>query len=327
MRLAGASDDPALREILAEDGFGGRIRVCALREPSPLASFQREGHEALIFLLEDLEEGRVVGMGGVVCRDIALDGRRQTLGYLCGLRIRAEARGRFRHLGRVYRELRRLTADRVDLYLSAILAENPRALRLLTGARAGLPRYHPLGGYLTFFLPTGGRGPGPSLKEWSDPSLYEALRSRMDGMRWEPRSCGLEEACWVETEGGLGYLAVPGHKQYRVLSYGGWMRLASWIPPWLTGYPRLPRAGHLARYATGAIFSPDPDQARRILRELRRRARGLDFLMIGCMQDDPLARILAEERHVLYRSRLFEVLFPGMEPHMAGPLQVEVALL
>ncbi len=325
MRLASASDDPALREILAEDGFGERIRVCALREPSPLASFQREGHEALVFLLEDLEDGRVVGMGGVVCRDVALSGRRQTLGYLCGLRIRAEARGRFRHLGAVYQELRGLTADRVDLYLSAILAENPRALRLLTGARAGLPRYHPLGGYLTFFLPTGGRGAG--LREWSDPSLYEALRTRMDGLRWEPRSCGLEEACWVMTEEGLGYLAVPRHKQYRVQSYGGWMRLASWIPPWLTGYPRLPRPGHLARYATGAVFSPDPDQARRILRELQARARGLDFLMVGCMETDPLARILAEQRHVLYRSRLFEVLFPGMEPRNPGPLQVEVALL
>ncbi len=240
MRLAGASDDPALREILAEDGFGGRIRVCALREPSPLASFQREGHEALVFLLEDLEEDRVLGMGGVVCRDIALGGKRRTLGYLCGLRIRAEARGRFRRLGEVYRELRRLTADRVDLYLSAILAENPRALRLLTGARAGLPRYHPLGDYLTFFLPTGGRG--PVLRE-CDPSLYEALRSRMDGMRWEPRSCGLEEACWVQTDGGLGYLAVPGHKQYRVLSYGGWMRLASWIP--------TRRAGSCANCAGG----------------------------------------------------------------------------
>ena len=34
VRLAGASDDPALREILAEDGFGGRIRVCALRGAS-----------------------------------------------------------------------------------------------------------------------------------------------------------------------------------------------------------------------------------------------------------------------------------------------------
>ncbi len=49
--------------------------------------------------------------------------------------------------------------------------------------------------------------------------------------------------------------------------------------------------------------------------------------MIGCLQEDPLARILAEERHVLYRSRLFEVLFPGMEPQIQGPLQVEVALL
>jgi len=324
--LATPQADPGLRRVLASGDFTGGIRVRYLREPSPLASFQREGREALVFVLVDRQTEEAAGMGAVVLREVAVGGRRTTLGYLCSLRVRPEYRGRFQGLAAVYRELHRRTGDRVGLYLTTILAGNDRALRLLQARRPGMPEYRPLGLYHTWFLPTGGRG--PDLGGLEDPLRYEALRSQRDGMLWDPFSCGLEAAEYVQTPRGLGYLVDQrDHKQYRVLSYGGWMRVVSWLPVHWLGYPRLPRPGTDADCVSGAILSPDPGDQGRILRELQARARGRDFLMVGCLAGDPLDAVLARARGILYRSHLFAVLFEGMEPPDLHRLHLDVALL
>lgn len=326
VEVATPDSDPGLRRILASGDFSGAIRARYLREPSPTASFQREGREALVFLLVERRTQEAAGMGAVVLRDVALGGQRRTLGYLCSLRVRPEYQGRFRGLAAVYGELRRLTGDRVDLYLTTILAGNDRAVRLLEPRRPGMPEYRPLGAYHTWFLPTGGRAcglPGPV-----DQSLYEALRSQRDGMLWDPFSCGLDQADYVHTQQGLGYLVDQRErKQYRVLSYGGWMRPVSWLPTHWLGYPRLPRPGTDANCVSGAILSSDPADQRLILRELQARARGRDFLMVGCLEQDPLNALLSRSRGVLYRSRLYAVLFEGMELPPLNRLHLDVALL
>lgn len=154
-RVADSRDDASIRQLFRETPMEGAIRVSLRCEPS---YFQTVGggllHQTLVACEGD--GGRVVGTGVRSVQRRYVDGQPQNVGYLSGLRILKSHRGGTL-LARGYREMRRLHGDGLaDFYLTTIVDGNQPAFSSLTGGRAALPAYFPLGRYHTCVLPTYG---------------------------------------------------------------------------------------------------------------------------------------------------------------------------
>ncbi len=153
VRLATPADDAALRHLLRETPMDGPIRVSLRREPSYYGAATVEGPYRQTLVVTEVSSRRVVALGCRSIRQRYVDQRATPVGYLSGLRILPTHRGGTL-LARGYREMHRLHEDgATDFYLTTIADGNRRALKTLTGGRAGLPVYFPLGEYHTFVIP------------------------------------------------------------------------------------------------------------------------------------------------------------------------------
>lgn len=143
--LARPGDDAELRACMAGVWMEGRMAVSFRREPSYFAGCRVQGDAVQVIKCTDRADGRIVGMGSRSIQRVHLNGSPARLGYLADLRALPAAR-RGTLLARGYRFLHELhRRDPVPFYLSVIFDGNERALDALTGARAGLPVYRPLG--------------------------------------------------------------------------------------------------------------------------------------------------------------------------------------
>jgi hypothetical protein len=105
-------------------------------------------------VVRDSRDGRIIGMGSRAISRRYVNGKPVAVGYLSGLRLLREYRGKAGLLARGYQFLRSLHADRrAPYYLTTIAADN-EAARVLTSARAGLPIYHPWGNFHTLAIST-----------------------------------------------------------------------------------------------------------------------------------------------------------------------------
>jgi len=147
--LATASDDAALRRRMAEDVLDGTIAVTFRREPEYFAGTALQGSEAQVVKCVSQPDGRIVGLFTRARAPAYINGELQTLGYLCDLRADPAVRGGTL-LARGFRKLKELhDAAPLPLYYTMILDGNDIALDVLTGGRASLPHYRPLGRVLT----------------------------------------------------------------------------------------------------------------------------------------------------------------------------------
>ena len=98
------------------------------------------------------KRGRIFGFGCRSLRQLCVNGRPATVGYLSSLRVLPQ----YRNLGliaRGYAFFRRLHQDgRTPFYLTTIAEGNELALHMLTSGRAELPMYHPAGRYHTIAI-------------------------------------------------------------------------------------------------------------------------------------------------------------------------------
>src|SRR5438552_6962737 len=151
--LASEADDADLRRVLAETPMPGRIAVSFRREPSYFAAAAVDGRFRQVVAARDIHSGRIVGFGSRSVGQRYVNGLPTPIGYLSSLRLLEEHRNRGL-VARGYAYFRRLHADgRAPLYLTTIADGNLLALTLLTSGRAGLPRYHPAGRFLTAAIP------------------------------------------------------------------------------------------------------------------------------------------------------------------------------
>src|SRR5690348_8142448 len=128
--LATPDDDADLRRVLAATPMEGRIAIAFRREPSWFAAAVVDGRFRQVVACRDRETGRIIGFGSRSIREVYLNGRPASVGYLSGLRVLPE----HRNLGLVargYAALRALHADgRVPFYLTTIAAGNETALKI-----------------------------------------------------------------------------------------------------------------------------------------------------------------------------------------------------
>ena len=148
VRPAAAADDAARRALFARVAMEGDLGLTVCRDPDFDALYRMQACDWESWVVE--LDGRVEGTGTVLVRDGYLGGARRRIGYLGDLRFSPRAEGRML-LDRWYGPILRGAAERLgcELFLTAIIASNARALRALTvstarAARAGRPRYTPL---------------------------------------------------------------------------------------------------------------------------------------------------------------------------------------
>jgi len=347
VRLATADDDSAIAALMESVPMPGAMRLVFGCRPSFFQALRVAGDRPLVCVAQD--GGQLVAVGAVTCREVFLNGRIATLRYLSALRVAPQGRGSAA-LARGFACLRTALADWPgELTLTSILEENVAAQLVLTGARAGLPPYVPLGGCVTRVVAAGraaqSRTPhdveivaggdadeiagfiathGPSR------NFYPVCRAEDLGGREDSAFPGLtsDDILVARDRGGIlgvmGCWDVRRFRQTRVAGYATWL---GWARPWLNlgarfaRRPLLPQPGATLGLAYGTltlIRNNEPRVFGGLLEatlDMARR-RGLERLVVALAAGDPLGVVFNGRPHHAIRSRIFHVHFePPATPH------------
>ena len=336
--LAGPGHDSQLRALLREHPMPGWVQLTLEREPDFFVAAAAMGGASQTIVA--LEDDTVVGMGCRSVREVYLNGRAASLGYLSGLRLQPRFR-RGTALARGYRLLRQLHEDgRTAAYLSTIIEDNRDVRALLAGGRAGLPRYRDLGRYVTFAVALGAWPPGRRPRRdlvvaHAAPSELDAVvafvnehgrrrqffpvmhRNDFNSPAWqalEPgnvlaarRADGRIEgvaACWDQS----------AYRQTRVVRY---RRSLATVRPLLnaalrlSGFPPLPDEGTLlpaVSLSLVCVRDDNPGTLAALLNGVHAEYRGRrGWLMIGMHERDPLCGAVRRWTSLRYASRLYAV--------------------
>jgi len=338
--IATPADDAGIRALLRREPMPGRIAITYEREPEFSIGCEASGDNTIVLVARDCESGAVAGVACRSEREVYVNGIPRRLGYLGQLRVDRRYRGRWL-VARGFSQLKDLHG-RAPLagYLAAITSENRQAQAILVDKpRKLFPAFHAVGDYCTLALPaTKPRclAAGVTAAEPSDiPEIVCFLRAEGGRRQFFPvwtearlqsviTRLGLrvENICLARRAGSIrGVIAVwdqSAYKQNVVRAWSGWMKVAAPLynasAPWLRT-PRVPRAGETIRNAyTALVCVADDDLAvfdLLLTGALYRAAEsGLDYLLLGLDQRDPLLRVARRRAHIPYRSRMFLVEWP-----------------
>jgi hypothetical protein len=368
--LATPADDAHIRGLLRREPVPGRIAISYEREPEFSRGCDATGENATVLVARDLDTGIMAGVACRSEREVYVNGTPVRLGYFGQLRIDRRYRGRWL-VSRGFLMLRQLhDRDPLPGYLAAVTVDNQEAEAILVrSGRKRFPAFHPVASYCTLALPvrrptnlvasrrvasrvssvasaTVGDIPeivcflqttGPRRQffpVWSEARLI-SLTTRL-GLRIEDVQIARRSG---RIAGLIGLWDQSAYKQDVVRSYSGWMRLApplyNAVAPWI-GRPRLPKTGERIRSGY-AVFTCIEQDSPSVFGDLlsatlhRAAARGLDYVLMGLDERDPLFRTARERPHIPYRSRLFLAEWPeGGHLHAQldhRPTCVEIATL
>jgi hypothetical protein len=162
---AAPEDEERLKFLYSEKSRDGAIRVNLERNPVFFDAIRVEGHENVVYAVEDSQTGLIAGAGIRNIRDCYLNGAAQKIGYLSGLRV-AEKYRKSRAMAMIFIKLKQLYLQgECAGYLCSVFESNKTAIRVLTSGKAGMPAFKKVGRLITFvFKPV-------SLKSNKNPSL------------------------------------------------------------------------------------------------------------------------------------------------------------
>jgi hypothetical protein len=325
LNLATPADDAALRRLLAATPMDGDVRLAFAREPSYFAAAPIDGSFTQVVVARELATQRIVGMGSRAVFDCFVDGRLTSVGYLSGLRLAPDYRGRAGLLARGYRLFRRLHDDgRAAFYVTAVAVDNRPAQAALLSQRGGLPIYRPWGRFHTLTIaPRRPRCERQSLEvrtATADDAQAIADFLRREGPRrqffpvWNAeefagrpeRLLGLtpESILLAEVRGELvGTLGVWDQRPFKQVVASGYSRRLALLRPTynlaaaIGGRAPLPRVGATlnVRYASTFATADDRrDAAEALIRAAatRLREQGADLLLAGFHESDPLLPVI-----------------------------------
>jgi hypothetical protein len=350
LNLATPADDAALAELLAATPMTGAISIAFARNPSYLAASAVDGRRVQVAVARDDASGQVVGMGSRAISPRFVNGERVPVGYLSGLRLKAEYRGHGGLLARGYRYLRQLHEDgEAAYYLTTIADDNP-AGSVLTSARAGLPIYHPWGHYHTLVISTSRHRRQDSRRIRSfdiraaqvtdRDAIIAFLNAHAARRQFLPAYdrqdlfsnggllLGLHPAdillaiCDGEIVGTLGCWDQRSFKQIIVQGYSRWLsRLRPIYNAWaaLWRHPMLPPAGSTLPASLSAIPAVQSDWSD-VFEQLlettieRLAERGEPLLLVGLHQSDPLLQSARKYAGRAYVTTMYLVYWPEHVP-------------
>jgi hypothetical protein len=352
VRMATPADDAGCRALAASVGMDAELQLALHRRPTMDALYRLHASAWESWVVE--LEGRVEGMGAVLARDGWLGGERRRIGYLGDLRFSPAVQGR-QLLDRFYAPVLKGAAERLgcDLFLTAVIASNDRAMRALTvrtrrSARNGRPLYTPLRDFairsLHLLLPAPHRRHHVTVRPATDADIPR-LAALLDGdARRRPFGYVLDEGelrrrlrewpglsvnSFLLAERGDGSLAgglalwdADPVKRTIVHGYRGAMRrtrLVHDLAARVLRAPRLPAPGGALHYLY-ATHVAVPDDDPRVLSALldaahaTARRAGYQFLSVFAPAGDPLAPAWRGRLTTDLPARLYVVTLDGHEP-------------
>lgn len=334
-------DGQELLEILEEAEFRGRMSLLYTRRPDAYLSLKQEGKEVDIVLCHDTRNGKIVGFGACALRELFVNGRAATVGYLFSLRIRRQYQRKYPLLHRGYEFLRQLYRDRrVSFYITTILEENRAAQRLLKKRRPFMPHYSPYGRYdvYAFHCRRSSSSVSSSLKQAASDdlaALLSFLSKHGKTMQFFPML--RENDLKTGSIGGLCiqnfYLLYDTHdeilaagalwdqrhcKQYVMQGYSGIFKLlhplSRFFP--LFGFPAFPKPGEILNFFTlsfWAVKDQNPEIFTQFLDVIPEVAGTYPFFLLGVHENHPLRSVLSKRPHIKYTSQLYVVSWDEQE--------------
>jgi hypothetical protein len=358
--FATPADDPAIRGLLRREPVGGRISISYERDPSFAIGCAATGENVTVLVARDPASETVVGVACRSEREVYVNAAAVHLGYIGQLRIDRRYRGRWL-VSRGYRVLRDLHEQRpLPGYLAVVTTDNREAAGVLVEKpRKLFPSFHPIAEYSTLALqvrPSKLQTGVEAAKSHDIPALANFLATHGPRRQFFPvwtaerllhliHHLGLRyEDLQITRSNGtitgvMGMWDQSAFKQNVVRSYAGWLGrtlpLYNTAAPWFMR-PRLPRPGEKIRSAYAAFVCVAQDDAstfRNLLTATLQRAAacGLNYLLVGLDERDPLLAIARGHPHILYPSRLYLAEWPE-EFHLHAqlddrPSYIEIATL
>jgi hypothetical protein len=325
VRPAEPADNAARCDVFARVVMEGDLVLSVRRDPDFDALYRLQTDRWLSVVIE--LDGVVEGTGTILVRDGYIDGVRRSVGYLGDLRFSPRIEGRMlleRHFGHLLQDVRERYG--CELFLTAVIAANARAVRALTreterSRRAGRPRYIPVGEFdirsLHLLMPKREERSPYRVRRASTRDIPALVRLLDDDARARPfghvfvdgelerrlrewPGLSIESFLCAESKDGrlLGALALwdaAPVKRMVPLAYRSRMRSVRFAynaVATLLGMPRMPKPGVALRYvyATHVVApSTDPGVLRALLIQAHRSARdaGFQFMSI-CAPHDAL---------------------------------------
>lgn len=344
-RLATAADDSLIRSILRHNAMPTWVDMAIEREPSFFAGTNVFGRDWAVIA----EEGRdVIGMYTASVLPVHVNGRRERLGYLGGLRVNPAHRRRIRHLREGYASIRALAREAATLpwWFTAIAAQNRAARRLLESGVAGLPSYVPLGDYVAVGLPKSRskrRGLWRKARETDIPGLLRFHNALAAQYQLSPvideaavRRIGVDHFFVHERAGALaGVAALWDQRAFKQIVARSYRRPIGTLVPAYNVYARLfrrmplPREGQ-ALEQTFIAFLGLADEAsldgQNLLQDLLFHCT-TPAASLGLHASNPLLAQLRGLGPLCYRSRIYAVSFDDPPDLDRRPVQPEAALL
>jgi len=335
---ATADDEPDIRALVGSVSMPGAVSVRFAREPDYFLGTTIMGDPCDVLVARHLSDGQLAGIACRAERRAYLNGQESPLGYIGQIRVAPGSQGNWLvHRGAKW--FRDVSPPGL-LYIGVIASENPRARKLLVGARlpAGLhaARVCRLTTCAILLRPRRAlHVPGIDVRSGTMGTLEEIvefLRQQGPRRQFLP-AYTLEDFTGGEKLRGLrpqdimvarrgaevvGVMAAwdqAAYKQDVVDSYGPGLRR---IRPFynllarLLGAQSLTTPGEaipLAFAACICVAEDDRDVMRALLTAcmLNAHERGKAFLMFGLADRDPLLPIVRRYLHIPYHSELFAV--------------------
>jgi hypothetical protein len=318
--------EASVRALLRDNPVTGDIQVSLEREPNALYAAAVSGDNYQVILAYSGNDPEPVGLGARFELEAWVNGESQTMGYLSELRVTGGFRYRRKLLVNAYRSLRHYHEQgAAPFYLTTIMADNVAARRLLEAGVSDLPCYQPLENLVTLVIPTRAgsrtRTGGIAVESANNadlPDITDMLERCGRGLQFSPRwsehtltspvRCrGLStEDFFVVRESGairacLALWDQRGFKQSVVRGYGqslGRIRALYNLAAPVMRRPRLPPPGAGLNHAFLSHLAVSPDDSEAALALVRSACleagrRGIDYVLVGLAERNPLCRVLA----------------------------------
>jgi hypothetical protein len=336
LRWATPGDEPEIRALVGSVPMPGSVSLRFAREPDYFLGTTIMGDPCDVLVIRHRPDGQLAAIACRAQRRAYLNGKEAPLGYIGQIRVAPGFQGRW--LVQRGAKWLRETSPSGQLYLGAIASENPRARKLLAGARlpAGLHARRICGLTTCAILLRPRRTPGLSgidIRPGSPETLEEIVDFfREQGARRQffpvytlesftggTQLRGLRPQDLMVARRGntiAGVMAAwdqEAYKQDIVHAYGPGLHRIRPIYDLLArlvgAQPLTPpgKAIPLAFAACICIENDDKTVMRALLSACMEHAYGLGkaFLMLGLPDDDPLLTVARRQLHIPYRSELF----------------------
>jgi hypothetical protein len=322
LSLANHEDSPGIQKVFDDVDFKGDISVKFTRAPDPYVSFQNDGDNIILPIVRDPDTQEIIAVGTCVIRKEFVNGIVRNVGYLTGLKIMERYQKRLNCIRQAYEFLGQQTASYGLYYYTTILKSNEAAIRLLEKRHHGMPPYLYQGEYTVYCLGTGFKASskGYTFTRGHTPAMAAFYQKHLPRYNLAPvneRLHGLSDLDFYALSSPTGDILAAcaiwnqqSYKQYIISNYSGIYQALSHLPTHWFGYPKMPKPGSSANYASiASLIIPEENMeiSQMFLALICQEAKQYDFIMLGLFENHLLTSILENHRHIKYQSRLYTV--------------------